>query len=251
MGPKVTSLIWVRGKPTKYRFSQALQGNARFGDLTPGCWGKSRGRERPISGLIHRNTLHHVRDKSDVTTPLSAESTIKTLKNVYWINHYRPPRIFSGFPSSGCGPYSIWLSWHDQDAGPTTFSYFSLFTCNRAYIIVVHTEGSKSNIPCCALLARRVRATLSDSRMWRCGANPAWMTRKIRVGLHPYDVRHVYSPRTSCKCCAQGEGCHTFQQFIVSNHFSKAKHKSWFPNHERSWFVKPWSLIDWFICAVE
>jgi hypothetical protein len=41
---------------------------------------------------------------------------------------------------------------------------------------MLHTEGSKSNIPCCTFPAPQVRATFaSDSRMWR--AHPVWIWR--------------------------------------------------------------------------
>jgi hypothetical protein len=96
------------------------------------------------------------------------------------------------------------------------------------------TEGSKSNIPCCALLsARQVRATFaSDSRMWR--AHPTWiwciLSRKcsyskhrhawllilkrkykeqikLSLSLGDWQMLRVWcascSPHTSCKCCAQ------------------------------------------------
>jgi hypothetical protein len=53
-------------------------------------------------------------------------------------------------------------------------------------------DGSKCNIPCCALLARQVNATFaSDSRMTRI---------RRESGAFAYDVRHV--ARVSCKCCA-------------------------------------------------
>jgi hypothetical protein len=70
-------------------------------------------------------------------------------------------------------------------------------------------EGSKSDIPSCALV-RRVRVTLaSDSRMWR--AHPAWIcrhvnvTRKIRVRCASCSLR------TSWKWCAhlpRDKGCY-------------------------------------------
>jgi hypothetical protein len=50
----------------------------------------------------------------------------------------------------------------------------------RSHTEVVCTEGSKSNVPCCALLAQHVHATFaSDSRMWRASSvNLAHMLRK-------------------------------------------------------------------------
>jgi hypothetical protein len=73
-------------------------------------------------------------------------------------------------------------------------------------LLVSVTEGSKSNIPCCALLVRQVRATFaSDSWMWR--AHQAWIwhighSNIIRANF-AYDVRHVHvhSPRIM-QCCA-------------------------------------------------
>jgi hypothetical protein len=75
----------------------------------------------------------------------------------------------------------------------------SLKTCfSSSLTLAIVTEGSKSNIPCCALLARQVRATVpSDSRIWR--ASGTYVTQMLRAKF-TYDVRHV--ARASCKCCA-------------------------------------------------
>jgi hypothetical protein len=64
------------------------------------------------------------------------------------------------------------------------------------------TEGSKSNIPCCALLARSCAQHLR--RIHGCDAHPAsiWRTfghANAICAKFAYDVRHV--TRVSCKCC--------------------------------------------------
>jgi hypothetical protein len=56
-------------------------------------------------------------------------------------------------------------------------------------ILSLPTERSKSNIPCCALLARQVHATFAPVGLWMWRAHPAWIwrichanvTRKIRL----------------------------------------------------------------------
>jgi hypothetical protein len=71
-----------------------------------------------------------------------------------------------------------------KESGPSFF---------KILWVASYTQGSKSNIPCCALLPRQVRATFaSDSRMWR--VNPAWIWRichAMLCGKFAYDVRHV------------------------------------------------------------
>jgi hypothetical protein len=60
-------------------------------------------------------------------------------------------------------------------------------------------RGSKSNIPCCALLARVVRVVratfASDSRMWRAsGENPAWIWRIFHANV----TRNICVRSASC-----------------------------------------------------
>jgi hypothetical protein len=72
------------------------------------------------------------------------------------------------------------------------------------------TERSKSNIPCCAHLARQVHeAFASYSRMWR--AHPAWIRRESGANVtqmlrakFAFDVRHHDVSRVHHvnKCCA-------------------------------------------------
>jgi hypothetical protein len=58
--------------------------------------------------------------------------------------------------------------------------------------------GSKSNIPCCALLVLQVRATFaSDSRIRR--ESGAYVTQMLRA-IFAYDVRRV--AHVSCQRCA-------------------------------------------------
>jgi hypothetical protein len=71
---------------------------------------------------------------------------------------------------------------------------------------LLHTQGSKGNIPCCALLVRQVRTTFaSDSRMWR--AHPAWIWRLIcHASLVPV-VSHLRG--------ARNKGCYFWTPLYV------------------------------------
>jgi hypothetical protein len=100
----------------------------------------------------------------------------------------------------------------------------------------MYTEGSKSNIPCCALLlARQVHAIFaSDSRMWRAsGVNLAHMSRK----WYAQNSRHVARVHHTRTCRATIQGDVTFGPLCtlsMESQFNGSTHPADSPRHHCS-----------------